>query len=641
MNEKDYIPLRMDGNGVTNEFAYGWKTLKEADLIIQIENINGEIKTLNLGSDYDVNIENMGGNVICKNALTADEKIIISRKTSLYQSKGYSTSPGFQSSAIEKSFDQISCNLQEMDYNIETFKTDFSAEVNQNIDDYKTATDNLINEFKQDTNEQILNFQSETDSKITQVDDAVKQLNRLDEIVEECEQSANKAEDQSNIAQSQAEQATSKADEAITTVNNALTNIQNAADFATQKLKGLYYPVFCFNSGLVNDMGEAALCSIENDILTQHAPCVCTTSDGQTFIINENVTLDISNLEDGDYNVFYFPETKEMKAYKNNIYIQNSKPDLQENDIWVDTSVMPYVTYQGVVDNENPEGIILSQIVKCTPNAHLTRVSGKGSLSTLPYNSTAPVRKSGDTMTGGLTIDFTNNNSWSLLTLISDGNNYSIIRNINPAADLTDETAPAEQVNYGCWNSVDKNGNIAGEILTKHRTNNEIQTVIRAKKIINGAGKVAEMGVGITGEGTMYAFAPTPVTTDNSTKIATTQFCDGQWTTKALTIVEGAISANATKTYSLSSYLPNDGRVYEVIFGATMGFVSESGYAFIYAKTDKITTNVPILRNRDKYAATSFILPVGTNRSVSLYSNSSQTGTVSIALYARGYRRAR
>lgn len=369
MNEKDYKPLRLDGNGVTKDFAYEWKTLKETDLIIQIENINGEIKTLNLGSDYDVNIEIMGGNVICKTAPTPEEKIIISRKTSQYQSKGYSTSPGFQSSAIEKSFDQVSCNLQEMDYNIETFKTNFSSEVNKNIDDFKTATDNLINEFKHDTDEKISNLESETDKKLTQVNEAVNQLNRLDEIVEECEQSANKAEEQSNIAKEQAQEATNKANDAITTVNNALTNIQNAADYATQKLKGLQYPVFCFNSGLVNEQGQAALCSLENDILTQHAPCVCTTSDGQTFIVNEDVTLDISELSDGDYNVFYFPETREMKAYANTVYIQDYQPSVWvENDIWVDTSVMPYVTRQNILS--------IGKIVKCVQNARLARVSG-------------------------------------------------------------------------------------------------------------------------------------------------------------------------------------------------------------------------------------------------------------------------
>lgn len=107
----------------------------------------------------------------------------------------------------------------------------------------------------------------------------------------------------------------------------------------------IHYPVFCFNSGLVDEQGQAALCSLENDILTQHAPCVCTTSDGQTFIVNEDVTLDISELSDGDYNVFYFPETREMKAYANTVYIQDYQPSVWvENDIWVDTSVMPYVT---------------------------------------------------------------------------------------------------------------------------------------------------------------------------------------------------------------------------------------------------------------------------------------------------------
>lgn len=104
-------------------------------------------------------------------------------------------------------------------------------------------------------------------------------------------------------------------------------------------------PLFCFNSGPVDENGEAALITIEGNIVTLNAPAVCTTASGKTYKIEENITLDISSLEEGNYNLFYAPETNELVAYANEIYTQKAQPaDCNQNDIWVDTSVMPYLT---------------------------------------------------------------------------------------------------------------------------------------------------------------------------------------------------------------------------------------------------------------------------------------------------------
>ena len=106
MNEKDYVPVSLQGNGTTKEIAYQWKTFDKTDLIVELESItSGELTTLELGSDYDVNVEAIGGNIILTTAPTSDYFIKVSRKTPNYQSKGFSTSPGFQGSEIEKSFD--------------------------------------------------------------------------------------------------------------------------------------------------------------------------------------------------------------------------------------------------------------------------------------------------------------------------------------------------------------------------------------------------------------------------------------------------------------------------------------------------------------------------------------------------------
>lgn len=169
------------------------------------------------------------------------------------------------------------------------------------------------------------------------------------------------------------------------------------ANLTPQGNAKLHYPVFCFNSGLVDEQGQSALCSLENDVLTQHSPCVCTTSDGQTYIVQDNATLDISSLEVGNYNVFYFPETKEIKAYQNKIYAQDYKPEnLSVNDLWVDTSVMPYITYQGIevnTDDETLDTTIELQIVKCVQNARLERVSGGKKLMPVDFNTSLLVKK--------------------------------------------------------------------------------------------------------------------------------------------------------------------------------------------------------------------------------------------------------
>ena len=106
---------------------------------------------------------------------------------------------------------------------------------------------------------------------------------------------------------------------------------------------GSSMPVFCFNSGPVDENGEPALVTLSGNTLTQHSPAVCTTADGETYTINEDISLDISQLSAGDYNLFYNPDTEGLEIYNNKIYIQKAEPsDMQINDVWVDVSVMPY-----------------------------------------------------------------------------------------------------------------------------------------------------------------------------------------------------------------------------------------------------------------------------------------------------------
>lgn len=135
---------------------------------------------------------------------------------------------------------------------------------------------------------------------------------------------------------------------------------------------GSSMPVFCFNSGPVDESGEAALITLSENTLTLNAPAVCTTAGGETYTISDNISLDISELADGDYNLFYNPETEGLEIYNNKIYIQKSEPaEMQINDIWVDTSVMPYKSYKRISASEKEN-------VKNVPNAVISILSGLG-----------------------------------------------------------------------------------------------------------------------------------------------------------------------------------------------------------------------------------------------------------------------
>ena len=219
-NEVDYNPCQYLGNGQTRDFSFNWKVIEVDELIVSLVAVStGTITRLQRGTDYTANINAVGGNVTLTTAPSEDYYINISRETSNYQSKGYSTSTGFQGSEIEKSFDKVSCCLQDMDYNIETFKTNFSSEVNTTIEENQQEVQEDIQEYKDDTDEAINSFTQEINQKIEQVNEAVQKLNRLDEVLEECEGYSENADNQATIATQQASNASDSATSASNSLN--------------------------------------------------------------------------------------------------------------------------------------------------------------------------------------------------------------------------------------------------------------------------------------------------------------------------------------------------------------------------------------------------------------------------------------
>ena len=110
---------------------------------------------------------------------------------------------------------------------------------------------------------------------------------------------------------------------------------------------------------------------------------------------------------------------------------------------------------------------------------------------------------------------------------------------------------------------------------------------------------------------------------------------DGKWVMKVTTLLDNVtLSNSATTTVSLSSYLPSDSNVYEVIFSmegscGTAHYRFDTGYGTNYA-----------LYEKSVYARTLTSI-VSTARKVNIYSTGLCSGTNKMALRATAYRKVR
>jgi hypothetical protein len=129
----------------------------------------------------------------------------------------------------------------------------------------------------------------------------------------------------------------------------------------------------------------------------------------------------------------------------------------------------------------------------------------------------------------------------------------------------------------------------------------------------------------------------------NLTTTASPNF-DGQWVDSLLTLASSGTTAPTSDiNYDLSSYLPNDGHNYEVLIAGRATTDSTSGNTVIlFVHSSILTTDIYITQAITRTSSTmsargSVILPIGTNRILTLAGISGNAGT--FGLYLVGYRR--
>ena len=233
------------------------------------------------------------------------------------------------------------------------------------------------------------------------------------------------------------------------------------------------------------------------------------------------------------------------------------------------------------------------------------------------------VSKTGDTMTGALTVE----------TAGTIGN--ETCRYILKNTEMENNVAPSINL-VSSFSFVDKNNTQVGSCYYRRRTDNVCDTRIMAKSF-DGT-KQATLAVGFNSAGDAYCSFPD------------TECVDGQWVFKSSELANGvtwnSTSHSGNKSYSLSSYLPNDGYKYEVLIRAQGTTASTSGkFISIGISSDIITAQAYVCRCRTRSSSAvncsgNVVLPVGTGRKIYVAgagSDTSADGTYSIACL--GYRR--
>lgn len=127
-------------------------------------------------------------------------------------------------------------------------------------------------------------------------------------------------------------------------------------------------------------------------------------------------------------------------------------------------------------------------------------------------SDSAMAHKAGnETFTGIKTLQVADDDAW-------------LIKKVN--GDYT-EASPAVQVT-GAYRVVDKNGKIIGDVRFIRKTSGLQKSSLVARNAVTGSEVNCVISCNVDKNGNVYTSAPTPETSDNSTKIATTEFVKAQ-----------------------------------------------------------------------------------------------------------------
>ena len=164
--------------------------------------------------------------------------------------------------------------------------------------------------------------------------------------------------------------------EALDFADPDLSNITDAGKQVIRLNGGSFVP-FCVNSGAITD-GTESLLSEANNTITAQAPFTITSASGITKKITENLSLDVSTCEPGQYEVMFDFDTSSLFLFSGTIHTGKKFPEnAQTGDILFDISCAPYSTRKLLDDG--------TVKIECTRIGLYDCVSGGGANSLRTY----------------------------------------------------------------------------------------------------------------------------------------------------------------------------------------------------------------------------------------------------------------
>lgn len=104
------------GDGSTTVFAYTFRILQDADILVQIKDTNGTVTTQTITTHYTVSNagEDSGGNISFVTAPAATDTVIFTRNLDFKQETDYVESDSFPAESHEEALDELTMGLQQL-----------------------------------------------------------------------------------------------------------------------------------------------------------------------------------------------------------------------------------------------------------------------------------------------------------------------------------------------------------------------------------------------------------------------------------------------------------------------------------------------------------------------------------------------
>ena len=177
-------------------------------------------------------------------------------------------------------------------------------------------------------------------------------------------------------------------------------------------------------------------------------------------------------------------------------------------------------------------------------------------------NDSAVAHKAGaETFTGNKTLQYSNDDAW-------------LIKKAN--GDYT-EAAPSVQV-AGAFRVIDKNNKIIGDVRFVRTTAGLQSSSLLAQNAASGSEKTCTISCNVDKDGNIYTSAPTPASSDNSTKIATTAWVNNK--------VSSATTSGLTECHVVVTKYRSGKNWYRIW---SDGWIEQGGYAKVDSNGQLLT----------------------------------------------------